>query len=297
MSTANLIRLLVLAAIWGGSFLLMRICAPILGPVMLIEYRVALAALFLLGVGTLLHKKLNAREHWKHYLIIGLFNSALPFLLFAYAAQTLTASQLSILNATSPVWGAVIGAAWIRQAISLKTMLGLFLGVAGVTVLIGFDKVTLQPGAGIAVAAALTAALSYGIATTYAKSAKRVDPFSNAQGSMWAATLLIVPAIPFSAAHPTLSTDIILLVLTLGIVCSGIAYILYFRLIADLGAASALTVTFLIPVFGILWGNVFLGEPITLHTVAGSAIVIVGTALVTGFSLASIFRKKAMASG
>jgi drug/metabolite transporter (DMT)-like permease len=297
MQTSSLIRLLILAAIWGGSFILMRIGVAILGPVMLIESRVVLAALFLLGVGAVMRKRLNAREHWKHYLVIGLFNSALPFLLFAYAAQTLTASLLSILNATSPIWGAVIGATWTRQPLSLKTVLGLFLGVAGVSVLVGFDTAALQPGAGIAVIAALTGAFSYGIATTYAKSAKQVDPFSNAHGSMWAAAFLIAPGIPFSMTHPTPGADIMLLVLALGIVCSGIAYLLYFRLIADIGATSALTVTFLIPVFGILWGNLLLGESITLHTMAGTVIVIVGTALVTGFSPAAILPKKTVANG
>jgi drug/metabolite transporter (DMT)-like permease len=291
MSIASLIRLLALAAIWGGAFLLIRIGVPIFGPVLLIEYRLVLAALFLFGVGMLMHKRLNLRENWKHYLIIGFFNSALPFLLFAYAAQTLTASLLSVLNATSPIWGAVIAAAVTRQPLSWKVIAGLVLGISGVAILVGFDDVSLQPGAGMAIAAALAAAFSYGVATTYARSARKVDAFSNAHGSMWAAALLIAPALPFSAAHPSLSFEMTLLVLTLGVVCSGIAYLLYFRLIADLGAPSALTVTFLIPVFGILWGNVFLGEPITLYTITGSLIVIIGTALVTGFSTAGMLRR------
>lgn len=289
MNIASVIRLLALAAIWGGAFLLIRIGVPIFGPVLLIEYRLVLAALFLFGVGLLMHKRLDLRDHWKHYLIIGFFNSALPFLLFAYAAQTLTASLLSILNATSPIWGAVIAAAVTRQSLSRNVIAGLALGISGVAILVGFDKVSLQQGADIAIVAALAAAFSYGAATTYARSARKVDAFSNAHGSMWAAALLIAPALPFSAAHPALGFETTLLVLTLGIVCSGIAYLLYFRLIADLGAPSALTVTFLIPVFGILWGNVFLDEPVTLYTITCSLIVIVGTALVTGFSAADIF--------
>jgi drug/metabolite transporter (DMT)-like permease len=297
MNAASLTRLLALAAIWGGGFLLLRIGAPILGPVVLIEYRVGLAALFLLGVGALMKKRLNVREHWQHYLVIGLFNSALPFLLFAYAAQTLTASLMSILNATSPIWGATIGAMWARQPLSPKTIAGLTLGIGGVVLLAGFDQVALQPGALLAIAAALAAAFCYGIATNYTKSAKKVDSFSNAHGSMWAATLLIAPAIPFSGSHPPVDAHLALIVLALGVVCSGIAYLLYFRLIADLGAASALTVTFLIPVFGIFWGNLFLGEPITLHTVAGSVIVIVGTALVTGFSVKGLLRESKAAQG
>src|SRR5689334_7881242 len=122
MNTANMLRLILLAAIWGSSFLFMRISAPVLGPGLLIECRVGFA----------LKKKLNLAEHWKHYFILGFFNSAFPFLLFAYAASTLTASVLSVLNATAPMWGALISALWYRQAISPKKVLGLVLGTCGV---------------------------------------------------------------------------------------------------------------------------------------------------------------------
>jgi drug/metabolite transporter (DMT)-like permease len=241
------------------------------------------AALFLFAVGLVLRKRLGLREHWKHFLILGFFNSALPFLLFAFAARTLSASVLSVLNATAPMWGALLGAAWSRQRISARTLFGLVCGTAGVALLVGFDSVTTRPGAGIAVAAALFAALSYSVASLYAKSAKSVEPFANAHGSMWAAALLVLPALPFfpQTGEPTLG--IMGAVLALGVLCSGIAYLLYFRLIAEVGTTSALTVTFLNPVFGILWGALFLGEVVGWYTVAGSAIVLLGTALVTGF--------------
>jgi drug/metabolite transporter (DMT)-like permease len=282
MTTANLFRLILLAAIWGSSFLFMRISAPVLGPAVLIEYRVALAAAFLAVVGFFLKKRLDLRANWKHYLVLGMFNSALPFLLFAFAARTLTASVLSVLNATAPMWGALIGAAWSRQRIGARTALGLLLGTAGVALLVGFDHVTSLPGAALAVVAALAAALSYSIASAYARSARSVEPFANAHGSMWAATLLVIPALPFFPAPAEPSIGILGAALTLGILCTGIAYIIYFRLIEEVGTTSALTVTFLNPLFGILWGVLFLGEAIGWYTVAGAAIVIAGTALVIG---------------
>ena len=239
MNTANFLRLVLLAAIWGSSFLFMRIAAPVLGPAVLIEYRVAFAAIFLLAVGLLLKKRLDLRANWKHYLMLGMFNSALPFLLFAFAARTLTASVLSVLNATAPMWGALI--------------------------------------------AALAAAFCYSVASAYTKTAKSVEPFANAHGSMWAAALLVIPALPFFPAPAEPTAGIMAAALALGIMCSGIAYILYFRLIHDVGPTSALTVTFLSPLFGILWGAIFLHEVIGWYTIAGSAIVITGTALVTGF--------------
>jgi drug/metabolite transporter (DMT)-like permease len=283
MNTANLIRLFVLAAVWGCSFLFMRIAAPVLGPAVLIEYRLAFAAVFLLLVALVLRKKLHVRAHWRHYLMLGFFNSALPFFLFAFAARTLSASVLAVLNATAPMWGALLGAIWTRTGIKLPTAIGLALGTVGVALLVGFDHVAARPGAGLAIAAALVAAFCYGIASLYAKTAKSVEPFANAHGSMWAAAILIVPLLPFFPAPGTPTLGIMGATLALGVVCSGLAYILYFKLIEEVGATSALTVTFLTPVFGILWGALFLGEVVGWYTVVGSAIVLLGTALVTGF--------------
>jgi len=283
MNTANLIQLFVLAAIWGCSFLFMRIASPVLGPAVLIEYRLAFAGAFLLLVSLALRKKLHVRANWGHYLVLGFLNSALPFFLFAYAARTLSASMLSVLNATAPLWGALLGAIWTRTGVKLRTAAGLVLGTAGVALLVGFDHVSTRPGAGVAVAAALIAAFCYGIASIYAKTAKKVEPFSNAHGSMWAAAILIIPLLPFFPSPGVPTAHIWAATLALGIACSGLAYILYFKLIADVGATSALSVTFLTPVFGILWGALFLDEVVGWYTVAGSAIVLLGTALVTGF--------------
>lgn len=283
MSTANLLRLILLASIWGGSFLFMRIAAPVLGPAVLIEYRLVFAAGFLAVVGFAMKKPLGWRAHWKHYFILGLFNSAIPFVLFAYAARTLPASVLSVLNATAPMWGALIGAVWQRQMVSGRVLAGLVLGTCGVALLVGLDHATARAGAGLAIGAALLASFNYGIASTYAKTAQAVEPFANAHGSMWAAALLTLPLVPLMPAPGTPTIGIMAAAFALGVLCSGIAYLIYYKLIRDVGATSALTVTFLSPLFGILWGVLFLGETVGWHTLGGSAIVIAGTALVTGF--------------
>ena len=290
MTLASFIRLITLSAIWGGSFLFMRIGAPLLGPVMLIESRVALAALFLLAVGVALKRRFLFREHWKHFLALGLLNSALPFLLFAIAADTLSASLLSILNATAPIWAGVIGAVWYRTALSPRALIGLVLGIVGVAVLVGLDVSIVQQGAYGAILLALAGSFLYGVASTYAKTAQRVDAFANSHGSMWAATLVLGPAVPFFTHPVAWGAPMVGLVLALGILCTGIAYLLYFRLITDVGPASALTVTFLVPVFGVLWGHVFLQEPVHVYTMVGAGIVIVGTAMVTGFSPRTLWR-------
>ena len=285
MELGSIIRLLVLAAIWGASFLFMRIAVPELGPAWLMFGRVLLAATFLALVALLLKRGLSLRQYAGHFILLSFFNTALPFLLFAYAAQTLTASLLAVLNATAPLWGALIGWLFFRQKMTAKLALGLILGVSGVSILVGFDAVIANSEAIPAVAAAAAAACCYGIATWYTRMAKPVPAFLNAHGSMWAASLWLLPLlwfIPLPVAAP--ATDSYLAVLALGVVCTGIAYLLYFRLVQDLGATPTLTVTFLIPVFGVLWGHLFLQEAIGWHTLIGAGTVIVGTALVSGFS-------------
>jgi drug/metabolite transporter (DMT)-like permease len=275
----------------------MRIGAPLLGPVVLIALRVSLAALFLRLMRIGRTGPIGMRQHARHFLILGLINSALPFLMFATAARTLSASLMAILNATAPIWGALVGALWSRTLPRPSVIAGLLLGIAGVAILVRFDPSSVREGAHIAILLGLGAALCYGIATTYAHSAPRIDAFANAEGSMWAAMLWVAPAVPFFSHSTPATATLVVSVLALGVLCSGIAYLLYFRLIADLGPAPALTVTFLVPIFGILWGHLFLGEAVGWDTLLGTLIVVAGTALVTGFSFSSFWRLVTAARG
>ncbi len=289
MNASSLIRLIVLSAIWGASFLFMRVSVPSLGPMALIMARVALAAVFLLMVALLLKKTLPYKEHYKHFLILGFFNTAFPFLLLAYAAQTLTVSMLSILNATAPIWGVITTSLWFKTSLSKKTILGLLLGVLGVYTLMSAGKTAGGNAFNMqmlpSILASLLAAFSYGCSSTYTQVAKKVEPFANAHGSMWAATFLFLPFVIFYPIHTAPTVTVVWSVLLLGIVCSGIAYLLYFRLIIDIGAGPALTVTYLVPLFGILWGYLFLEESIGFNTIIGAGIIFMGTALVTKTSL------------
>ncbi|MGF1824597.1 DMT family transporter [Vibrio splendidus] len=266
----------------------MRIAANPLGPAVLIEARVLCAAVTLLLVSFYLKRKLSFNAHAKHFFILGLFNTALPFLFFAYAAQTLNASTLAILNSTAPIWAAIIGAIWTKTTLDARVLLGLGIGVTGVGVLVGWDAMNIGREAVLPIFAAVMAAFSYGIASNYTKQAPKVEAFNNAHGSMWAAVLIVLPFVFFmpmrEAPDLTITTSVILL----GAVCTGLAYLLYFNLVSELGAPSALSVTFLIPVFGILWGNLFLDEAIGLNTIFGSVLVITGTMLVTGMAPSKI---------
>jgi drug/metabolite transporter (DMT)-like permease len=278
-------QLLLLAALWGGSFLFMRVAAVEIGPAWIAGGRVLLAALFLAAVTRYLRAPLQLRSRWRHYLILGFFNVAFPFLLFAYAAQRVPASLLAVMNATAPIWGGAIAVLSGRETLSGRSLLGLALGVAGVAILVGFDPSLARPGSGPAVAAVLCAALCYGIASNYAAAAPSIPPVANAEGCMWASALLLLPALVLGRGQSVPSAAGIASVLALGLFCTGVAYVLYFRLIRTLGATPALSVTFLIPVFGILWGALFLGETVGWHTLIGAVVVVAGTMLVTGFNL------------
>ncbi|MGR5171529.1 DMT family transporter [Vibrio owensii] len=292
MTAASFFRLLCLAAIWGGSFLFMRVAANTFGPAYLIEFRVGFAAIALLLISIYLKKKLSFTAHTKHFFIIGLFNTAAPFLFFAYAAQTLNASTLSILNSTAPIWGALIGLIWYRSPLTKKAILGMAIGITGVAVLVGWSAVKIGEEAILPIIASLLAACSYGIATNYTKNAPQIPAFNNAHGSMWAAVIWVLPLLPFLPMRAEPTSIEWSSVVALGVVCTGLAYLLYFRLVSEVGPASALSVTFLIPVFGILWGYLILDEPIGFNTIIGTILVLSGTMLVTGFSPAAMLAKR-----
>ncbi|HUL58004.1 MAG TPA: DMT family transporter [Anaeromyxobacteraceae bacterium] len=283
MGRRDVVELVVLAAVWGASFLFMRVAAPELGPVPLIALRVGIAALVLVPVLAARGGLGQLRGRWIPVAVTGVINSALPFCLLAYATLSVTAGMTSVLNATSPLWGGLVAHLWLRDRLTPGRVLGLAVGFGGVVFLF-WGRASFRPGgAGLAVAAALAATLSYGIAASYAK--KRlggVNPLAVAAGSQLAAAILLLPgAAVLWPAHPV-SPRSWGAVAALGVVCTAFAYVLYFRLIANTGPARAIAVTFLIPPFAVLWGAVFLGEALTPRLVLGALIVLVGTALATG---------------
>lgn len=278
-----MVRLFVLAAIWGGSFLFIRIAAPVFGPGIMAELRAVLGAVFLLLVCRWHGRSLPLRAHWRHFLKVGLFNSALPFVLFAYAAQTLSASLMSILNSAAPIFGALLGALWLRQPVSRSAAFGLACGVAGVVVLVGEGVAVRGESWWMALIAGLAAPLCYAIASLLGKqSPEGLTPLDNANGSMWGAALLILPfalLLPMQGVPRPLEWGA---VVALAVLCTGVAYLIFFRLVQDVGPMQSLSVTFLIPVFGVLWGALLLDEPVGWNTLAGGALVLCGTALANG---------------
>jgi len=285
MKIRDFLDFILLAAIWGASFLFTRMTAPAFGPVAIAELRSAIAALVLLsmlqwrgGVGDIRGLAPNALR----FVLLGAFNSAIPFTLFAYAALSITAGLASILNATVPLFAALVAWLWLRDKLTSWQWVGMAVGFAGVAWL-SAGQASFKPGGdGWAIGAALLASLSYGISGNFAKRYfAHVRPLAVATGSQIAAAALLLPVTLFYLPPAMPSIPDWLALLALGVFCTGIAYALYFKLIARAGPTKAMAVAFLIPAFAILWGVVFLAERVTAVMLSGCAIILIGTALAT----------------
>lgn len=280
MRILDVAELLLLAALWGGSFLFMRIAAPVLGPVWLIEMRVLFAGLALLPILLRLNLWGEVRRRAVPLFVVGCINSALPFLFLAFASVSLPAGFTSILNATSPLFGTVVAAVWLKENLTISQTIGFILGFAGVTVLIGWKTFAATPTFFAAVGAGLMAALMYAIAAPYAKrQLSGVPPLVIATMSQLSAALFLSPALPFTVPKTAPTTIIMLSVFALALFSTAVAYILYFRLIQNVGSTKALTVTYLIPAFAMIWGAVILKESFTLSMVFGCSLILLGTAI------------------
>ena len=282
MQVRDILSLLVLAAFWGASFLFLRVAAPEFGPIPLIAVRVAIAALFLLpflvsrvGFG-------GFRRYWKPILVVGATNSALPFCLLAFSTLYLTAGFTAIVNATSPLFGAIIAWVWLADRLNRNQVAGLLIGFLGVIVLV-WDQISFRfDGASLAIPAAILASFLYGFAANFTKRyLLKANALTVATGSQISTTLVLLPMAVFLWPEEPVSFWAWMSAIILGIGGTGIAYILYFGLITRIGPTQAISVTFLVPLFAVLWGGLLIGEKLTHHMVAGCLIILVGTALVT----------------
>ncbi|MEM9770434.1 MAG: DMT family transporter [Cyanobacteria bacterium P01_D01_bin.73] len=289
MKGLEIAELLLLAALWGASFLFMRIAAPVLGPVWLIELRVLLAGLTLLPL--LIHLNLwsEVRRNWRSLLLVGGINSAIPFSLLAFASISLPAGFTSILNAIAPLFGTIIVFVWLKEKLTIARVFGFILGFVGVMILIGWRAVALTSDLALAIAAGLSAALAYAIAAPYIKqNLTGVPVLAVTVGSQLGAASLLLPVLPFTIPSQPITARVVIAVLGLALLSTAFAYLLYFRLIQKIGATRALTVTYLVPIFAMLWGRLFLNEAITLSMVIGCSLILQGTAVAN-----NLFTRKA----
>ncbi len=283
MGLSDALRLVTLAACWGLAFVFIRVAVPSFGVAALVEARTAIACVILLACARLAATPLCMRANWPRYLVFGLFNSALPFCMIALAQTVLTASFTVILVSVTPLFSALIAAVRLDETLTARKVAGLLLGIAGVTLLMGWNPLGATPPPGWSVALALGASVSYGAASVYAKKhVADIPPLAAATGSQLCTTLLLLPLIllypPTMAPTPAAWAG----VAALAVFSSALAFLLYFRLIADIGPVKTMAVNYLSPLFGVGGGILLLDEAITLNMLAGGAVILAGTALVLG---------------
>lgn len=277
-------ELIGLAALWGASFLFLRIAVPELGPIWLIEWRVLIAGLFLLPLILKPEYIQQLKKYAWPLFITGGINSALPFVGYAYATTALTGGVTSILNATVPLFGVLLIMLGINKETLTRAQLGGFvLGFAGVGILLGWHDMGVAPHFWLAVLAGLGGSLLYAFSANYIKNnLQGVAAPVIATGTLLAAAIWLLPLLPFSAPTQWPSLKAIGATIGLAVFSTAAAYLLYFRLIRLLGAAKAVTVTYMIPLFAMLWGSIWLAEPITLDMIIGCIVILTGTAMANG---------------
>jgi drug/metabolite transporter (DMT)-like permease len=285
MSPANIARLIALGAIWGSSFMLMRIAVPDLGPLPTAFGRIVLGGvalgLFARWRGIEFAWRRNARV----YLVIGVTNTAVPFALFAWAALHIPSAYMATMNALAPVFTAMFGFLLMAERLSPMRIASFVLGFGGVAVLVNIGPTAVDAHVIGGILAGIGAAVCYGFAAIYTRmNASRIAPLAAASGSQIMASLALLPftlpALPSALAHaqPASAAAVIIL----GLLCTGFAYALFFHLIAAEGPGKAVMVTFLVPAAAALWAWAILHEPVTAGTVIGLAIVLCATALALG---------------
>lgn len=283
MKPRETLALVVLGALWGGSFLFVRVAASSLGPFLLAGLRVGLATLALVLFAAALAQVPNLRSRWRQFLAMGTLNAAIPHTLISFAGMELTASLTAILNSTTVPFTALVAAAFGGEALDGRKVLGIALGIVGVAALVGWDPVPLSGVVLLSVLAMLGAALSYGFAAVYAKNAFAGGrPLTLAIGQQAAAAAILLPFAAASLPDEAPSVAVALSVLGLAVLSTAAAYLLYFYLIENVGPTKTSTVTFLIPGFGLAFGVFLLGEPVGVGTFVGLGIILLGVALVTG---------------
>lgn len=283
MSARSIFELLALAALWGASFICLRIAAPQFGAISLIFLRVSVAALVLtpLIIRSRAIEQIQ-KARWA-ILFMGLLMSAIPFTLFAYASHALEAGTMVVINATAPIWAALISSQMNGYRMIKSQGIGMVIALIGVC-FVAWGSIGLKQDGhvGLAILAALGATFCYGLGSSLGKRyLEDVSPIAITFGSLvFASAILVVPAMVFMPSVLPNSNAWIAAGI-LGVGCTAAAYLLFYRLTKTIGGERAIAVTYLQPLFGIAWGVLLLGESISLSIVVGGIVILLGTALVT----------------
>jgi len=279
----DLARLVALGAMWGASYLFMRVAVPHVGPALMIELRVLIAGLLLAAFMLATGAPADWRRYWRSWLVVAVIGTAMPFLLIAQAVRTIDASTASILNALVPLFTTIIAALWLRDRITPAKAAGIFTSIAGTAVLVGWTPQPMSAEELVAASLSVVATFLYGINIVYSRVRLReATPIATSAWTLLMAAAVLLPLTPVDRDLGAVPTVAWMAVAGLAVVSTTLAFIYYYRLIADIGPVKASTVTLLVPVFGMIWGVLLLGEPLTPGRVAGCSIILLGCALILG---------------
>jgi len=273
-----------LSALWGASFMLIRIASPLLGPNVLAALRIGMATLTLAVLMRAMQHSWPM-AHWRELARIGLLSVAAPFLLFAWAALQLPAGYSALLNSTAVMFG-IFASAWFKEdRLTLRKLIGCAFGFTGVALIVGLGPVEPSAKVYIAALACVLASACYGVSTPLMKRAlSRMQPLQIAAGIHALSFLMLVPGAAWTWSTAQFTPMALLAVVIMGVVTSGMAYWMHIRILAHVSSVAAMSPTFMIPVFGVIWGHVFLGESLSTGIFLGGALVLLASALITGFN-------------
>lgn len=281
MKQINILLLVVLSAIWGGSFIFMRILSPVFGASGTACLRLLIAAMFLLIYFAITGYKINWKRDWKFLLVIGVINSSIPFFSYAYAALYIPAGLSVIVNTMSPMFGALFAAIILKERLTLEKAIGLALGAFGVFLVTGSKAVSPNLQSYLAIGACLLATFCYGLSGVLIKKyGQKIESKAMAGGSQLFAGLALLPFLISTGTSQPVNVSITIILIIFGVLCSAIAYLIYYYLMKEMGPTKALTVTFLMPLFGIFWGWLILKEPLYPSMLLGAVVILCGTYLV-----------------
>ncbi len=284
MKTKYFAQLVALSALWGASFMLIRIASPLLGPNVLAALRIGVATLTLAILMRAMRHRWPLR-HWRELARLGLLSVALPFLLFAWAALQLPAGYSALLNTTAVLFGIFAAARMKEDTLTVRKLIGCACGFAGVALIVGLGPVKPSPAVILAALGCIGASACYGISTPLMKRAiARMQPLEIAAGIHAVSFLMLLPGALWSLPQAQFTPAALAAVAVMGIITSGLAYWLHIRILVHVSPVAAMSPTFMIPVFGVTWGHLFLGEQLSGGIYVGGALVLLASALVTGFS-------------
>ncbi len=295
MSFADLVKLVFLSAIWGASFIFLRISVPEFGPLLTATLRTLLAALALLLFARACAIDMRWRANAKIYALVGLCAVVLPFCGFSFAAQYVPAAHMAVLNSTAPLFGALLSTFLLEEALTLRKVSGLLLGIAGVALLVGAGSVALTPTTLLASGACLVAACAYASASILVKKSAQpggVHPIAMATASLVFGAAVLLPTLPFSLPAAVPSLPAFIGIAAVALLSSGLAQVIFIPLIVKIGPTRAMSVSFLIPLFSMLWG-LLLGEAVHASTLIGAGIVLLAMRQVLTTPKVRVLEKKA----